>query len=61
MSSSNFPRFDVNANTGEPEVGDRRRVVATNRVHLGAGSRVVLPVLPAGDGPGDAGAIHRGV
>lgn len=46
VSSSNFPRFDVNSNTGETEVGDRRKVVATNRVYVGAGSRIVLPVLP---------------
>jgi len=47
VSSSNFPRFDVNSNTGEIEVGDRRKVVATNRVYVGAESRIVLPVLPA--------------
>ncbi|GAA4203486.1 CocE/NonD family hydrolase [Actinocatenispora rupis] len=35
VSSSNFPRFDVNPNTGGTEVDSRRRVVATNRVHLG--------------------------
>jgi putative CocE/NonD family hydrolase len=46
VSSSNFPRFDVNSNTGEIEVGDRRKVVATNRVYVGTESRIVLPVLP---------------
>ena len=33
ISSSDFPRFDVNANTGEPPLS-RRRAVATNRVHM---------------------------
>ena len=35
LSSSNFPRFDVNPNTGEPCGLEARREVATNRVHLG--------------------------
>jgi putative CocE/NonD family hydrolase len=33
VSSSNFPRFDVNPGTGGPET-TRRRVVAVNEVHL---------------------------
>ena len=36
ISSSNFPRFDVNSNTGEPEAVTRRKVVATNTVHMDA-------------------------
>lgn len=47
VSSSNFPRFDVNTNTGAREVGDRRKVVATNRVHVDGRSWVTLAVLPA--------------
>lgn len=35
ISSSNFPRFDVNPGTGRPPVAERRTVVATNTVHLG--------------------------
>ncbi|NGO08965.1 CocE/NonD family hydrolase [Streptomyces sp. HC44] len=48
ISSSDFPRFDVNSNTGEPEALTRRRVVATNRVHMDAEhpSAVVLWVQP---------------
>ena len=48
VSSSNFPKFDVNPNTGEPEGVSRRRRVAVNTVFLDAArpSRVVLPVLP---------------
>jgi len=50
VSSSNFPRFDVNPNTGAPEGSDGPRVEATNRVHLGASraSHVVLPLVAAG-------------
>lgn len=36
ISSSNFPRFDVNTNTGEPEAGARRTAVAANTVHMDA-------------------------
>jgi len=47
ISSSNFPRFDVNPNTGEPLGRNRRVVVADNTVwhdrdHL---SRIILPVI----------------
>ena len=48
VSSSNFPKFDVNPNTGEPEGAARCRRVATNTLFVDAArpSRVVLPVLP---------------
>jgi putative CocE/NonD family hydrolase len=48
ISSSNFPRFDVNLNTGEPEGRSQRRQAAVNRVHLSAGtpSRLLLPIVP---------------
>ncbi len=48
VSSSNFPRFDVNPNTGEAIGRVRRRVVADNTVfhERGRESRVVLPVIP---------------
>ncbi len=48
ISSSNFPRFDVNSNTGAPEAVTRRKVVATNRVHMDAGhpSAVLLWTRP---------------
>ncbi len=47
VSSSNFPKFDVNPNTGEPEGMARRRRIAVNTVFVDAAraSRVVLPVL----------------
>lgn len=50
ISSSNFPRFDVNPNTGEPLNDNRRWAVADNAVyhdpqHL---SQVILPVIKAG-------------
>jgi putative CocE/NonD family hydrolase len=48
VSSSNFPKFDVNPNTGEPEGRARRRRVAVNTVFVDAArpSHLVLPVLP---------------
>jgi hypothetical protein len=48
ISSSNFPRFDVNPNSGEPLNRHRRLVVATNTVfhEESRPSRVVLPVIP---------------
>jgi uncharacterized protein len=48
VSSSNFPKFDVNPNTGEPEGRARRRRVAVNTVFMDRArpSRVDLPILP---------------
>jgi len=47
ISSSNFPRFDVNPNTGEPLNDNRSWRVAKNTVYLDAkrASRIVLPVI----------------
>ena len=52
ISSSNFPRFDVNPNTGDPIGRERRRQGADNRVHHNRAqpSHVVLPVIPSGKG-----------
>ena len=49
ISSSNFPRFDVNPNTGEPLGRHRRMVRADNTIFHSADypSHIVLPVLPA--------------
>jgi hypothetical protein len=49
LSSSNFPRFDVNPNTGEPLNDNRRRKVAVNTVYHDAQhpSAIVLPIVPA--------------
>ncbi len=46
VSSSNFPRWDVNPNTGEPLASSRRTVPADNTVFHEAGrqSKIVLPV-----------------
>jgi len=48
VSSSNFPKFDVNPNTGAPEGVGLTRQVARNTIHLDAGrpSHVVLPIIP---------------
>jgi putative CocE/NonD family hydrolase len=50
ISSSNFPRFDVNPNTGEPVGRHTHMLVARNTVHLSRErpSHVVLPIVPAG-------------
>ena len=49
VSSSNFPRFDVNPNTGEPLGQQRRFVVADNTVYHDPAhpSRILLPIIPA--------------
>lgn len=48
VSSSNFPRFDVNPNTGEPLGETRRTRVAENTIYHDAQhpSHIVLPVVP---------------
>jgi len=49
IASSNFPHFDVNTNTGEPEGAARRSRIATNTIHLNGAhpSHVLLPIVPA--------------
>jgi uncharacterized protein len=49
VSSSNFPRFDVNPNTGEPLNDNRGWRVAQNTVYMDPAhpSRILLPVAPA--------------
>ncbi len=49
ISSSNFPRFDVNPNSGEPLNRHRLTNVATQTIYHDAEhpSRIVLPVIPA--------------
>jgi putative CocE/NonD family hydrolase len=48
ISSSNFPRFDVNPNTGDPLWTERRRRTSENTVFHDVmhPSHVVLPVIP---------------
>ena len=48
ISSSNFPRFDVNPNSGESPALARAPRIALNTVHMGkhTASHVVLPVVP---------------
>lgn len=47
ISSSNFPRFDVNPNTGEPLGCERRWMVADNTIYHCAeyASHVILPIV----------------
>ena len=57
VSSSNFPRFDVNPNTGEPIGTERRTAVADNTIYhcRPRPSRIVLPVISATE------PLHQGV
>jgi len=50
ISSSNFPRFDVNPNTGEPLNDNRRWAIAENTIFHDAQhpSQILLPIMPAG-------------
>jgi putative CocE/NonD family hydrolase len=49
ISSSNFPRFDANPNTGEPLGKNTRMVTADNTIYHSAQypSNIVLPLAPA--------------
>ena len=49
IASSNFPKFDVNPQSGAAEGSGRRRVVATNTVFVDAArpSQVVLQIVPS--------------
>jgi uncharacterized protein len=48
ISSSNFPHFDANPNTGAPEGRARENRIAVNRVYMDTAhpSHAVLPVVP---------------
>jgi len=48
VSSSNYPRFDVNPNTGEPLWQNSRWEVAVNTIHHDTTrpSHVTLPIIP---------------
>lgn len=53
ISSSNFPRFDINPNTGEPLNDNRRWAIAENSVFhdRARASHIVLPIIPRGGRP----------
>jgi putative CocE/NonD family hydrolase len=48
ISSSNFPRFDPNPNTGEPLNDHTHTLVARNTIHHDAAhpSHAILPIIP---------------
>jgi len=50
IASSNFPHFDINPNSGEPEGAMEHPRAARNRVYVDADrpSHIVLPVIPPG-------------
>ena len=62
ISSSNFPRFDANPNSGEPLGKNRRSVTADNTVHHSAAypSHIVLPIAPATGRLGDSATRRLG-
>ncbi len=47
ISSSNYPKFDINPNTGEPDGAARRKRIACNTVYVDASkpSAIRLPIL----------------
>jgi len=51
VSSSNFPRFDLNPNTGEPLSDHRRMITAVNTVYHDREhpSHILLPVIPVSE------------
>ena len=65
VSSSNFPRFDVNPNTGEPANSNRRTIIAHNTIYHDREhpSHIILPLMPLGAGeagkPAAGGADTR--
>lgn len=54
VSSSNYPRFDVNPNTGEPLAQHRRMQVATNTIYHDRThpSHIILPIIPSAEESG---------
>ena len=50
LAGSNFPRFDVNPNTGEPLNENRRTMKAINTIYHDKSrpSHILLPVIPGG-------------
>jgi len=52
ISSSNYPRFDLNPNTGEPLGKSTRTIVADNTVYHEAQhpSHIILPIIPPDSG-----------
>jgi hypothetical protein len=50
IASSNFPHFDINPNSGEPEGAMEHARVARNRVFVDNArpSHVIVPIIPSG-------------
>ena len=53
ISSSNFPRFDLNPNTGESSHDHRRTITAINTIYhdVRHPSHIVLPLVPSPSSP----------
>ena len=50
IAGSNFPRFDVNPNTGEPLNENRLKIKAVNTIYHDSRrpSHILLPIIPSG-------------
>ena len=50
LAGSNFPHFDINPNSGEPEGRAEQPIPARTRIFVDRtrASHLVLPVIPAG-------------
>jgi len=61
ISSSNFPRFIPNPNTGDPISTERRKIIATNTIFHDRSrpSHFIAPIIPAGSGGQPARAPGR--
>jgi uncharacterized protein len=61
ISSSNFPRFDVNPNTGEPLNNNRRWLTAVNTIYHESDhpSCIVLPIVPVSNQTGRRAAAAQ--
>jgi len=61
VSSSNYPRFDLNPNNGDAFMGEAEAPVARNRVYCGPErpSALILPTLAADDGTERASSLPR--
>jgi len=48
IASSNFPKYDVNPNSGEPDGCADHKRIATNRLYLDPThpSHILLPIVP---------------
>jgi len=61
ISSSNFPKYDANPNTGGKFGEETETLIATQKIYHDKDhpSHVLLPVIPAGSKPCDGNAVAQ--